>query len=40
MQWRRRWRRLRAYGAMMLGLAAIVVIVLLAVLFYLRVARR
>jgi hypothetical protein len=40
MQWRRRWRRLSAYAPLMLGLAVIVVIVLLAVLLYLRVAPR
>jgi hypothetical protein len=38
MRWRRRWRRLRAYVPLML--AAIVVIVLLALWFYLRVAPR
>jgi hypothetical protein len=37
MQWRRRWRRLSAYAPLMLGLAVIVMIVLLAVLLYLRV---
>jgi hypothetical protein len=38
MRWRRRWRRLSAYVPLML--AAIVVIVLLALWFYLCVAPR
>jgi hypothetical protein len=40
MRWRRRRRRLSAYVPLMLGFAVIVVIVLLAVLSYLRVASR